>query len=294
MNDTQSVIITLKNGEHVTGQLHTVHLWHPGPDESFERVFGYEIANIEVQAEEAEGVSPRDYPGPPCSNMSSEGDWCGWCPQCSDAAKWAALKVEAEPEGDWPSFDDISAVGLTSGMGPGPMGYWRWEDVYHAEAVLASTERGVFNNLTAITAAMECEQHKPDPEDGSMCPNCDTGFCTDCNRIVYAETNSGWYRHATRAEVGCFLIEAEGAGESEGPYHDTQQSIEKFRAAFADFYKAGQRLVEAWDDGGNFNADEFFPLPEKLRPPMSMDEWLTALDEHYRGFAQQDLKEAQA
>jgi hypothetical protein len=33
------------------------------------------------------------------------------------------------PPGDWPGWDEISAAGLVSGMGPGPKGYWAWKDV---------------------------------------------------------------------------------------------------------------------------------------------------------------------
>lgn len=55
----------------------------------------------------------------------------------------------------------------------------------------------------------------------------------------------------------------------------------RFRRAAEDFYRAGMRLVEAWDDGEGFNADERFPLPKHLQPPLSMDEWLTELLAHY-------------
>jgi hypothetical protein len=58
----------------------------------------------------------------------------------------------------------------------------------------------------------------------------------------------------------------------------------KFRRAFEDFYRAGMRLVESWDDGEGFNADERFPLPGKIAPPMSMDEWFDELAEHYGAF----------
>lgn len=60
------------------------------------------------------------------------------------------------------------------------------------------------------------------------------------------------------------------------------EAIERFRVAFESFYTAGMDLVEAWDDSdAAFNADLEWPLPEKIRPPMSLDEWLMELREHY-------------
>lgn len=57
----------------------------------------------------------------------------------------------------------------------------------------------------------------------------------------------------------------------------------RFQEAVQEFVHAGERMVELWDDPDQgFYADERFPLPERLRPPMSMDEWLSELAEHYR------------
>lgn len=49
------------------------------------------------------------------------------------------------------------------------------------------------------------------------------------------------------------------------------------------FLAAGMALVEAWNaDARGFNADVLAPLPEKLTPPLSLDEWLMELRSHYR------------
>jgi hypothetical protein len=61
---------------------------------------------------------------------------------------------------------------------------------------------------------------------------------------------------------------------------ETITAEDRFHAAFREFYLAGMKLVEAWDDKG-FNADEAYPLPEAIRPPMSLDEWLMELNVHY-------------
>jgi len=55
----------------------------------------------------------------------------------------------------------------------------------------------------------------------------------------------------------------------------------RFEGAFWTFHAAGMKLVEVWDVPG-FNADEWKPLPDRLRPPLSLDEWLTELLVHYR------------
>jgi hypothetical protein len=59
-----------------------------------------------------------------------------------------------------------------------------------------------------------------------------------------------------------------------------QEAEERFHAAFKEFYAAGLKLAEAFDDV-DFNADERFPLPDRLRPPMSLDEWMYELSAHY-------------
>jgi hypothetical protein len=64
--------------------------------------------------------------------------------------------------------------------------------------------------------------------------------------------------------------------ESEGPYADEQDEIDKFNAALHEFIRAGFALTDAWGD-----ADERKPLPEHLKPPMSLDEWLMELQQHY-------------
>lgn len=60
------------------------------------------------------------------------------------------------------------------------------------------------------------------------------------------------------------------------------EAIERFRVAFDAFYTAGMALVEAWDDpDAVFNADVEWPLPPRIAPPLSLDEWLMELREHY-------------
>lgn len=59
-----------------------------------------------------------------------------------------------------------------------------------------------------------------------------------------------------------------------------------FIAAFDEWYSAGMKMVEAWDNGSNtpgadFNADDFAPLPPQLAPPVSFDDWFGQLYEHY-------------
>ena len=57
---------------------------------------------------------------------------------------------------------------------------------------------------------------------------------------------------------------------------------QEFRKRLREFVSAGQRLVQAWEDpDAGFNADERWPLPEKIKPPMSLDEWLDELLAHY-------------
>jgi hypothetical protein len=56
--------------------------------------------------------------------------------------------------------------------------------------------------------------------------------------------------------------------------------LDKVRA----FVAAGLDLTKVWDDtDAGFFADEVAPLPEALRPPLSLDEWLVELQEHYEG-----------
>lgn len=53
-----------------------------------------------------------------------------------------------------------------------------------------------------------------------------------------------------------------------------------FRNALASFVKAGRNLAAVWEDE-DFNADERWPLPKELAPPMSFDEWIEELAAHY-------------
>lgn len=60
------------------------------------------------------------------------------------------------------------------------------------------------------------------------------------------------------------------------------EAIARFRTAFESFYTAGMDLVAAWDDrDAEFNADELWPLPPSLVFPLSLDEYLMELREHY-------------
>jgi hypothetical protein len=49
-----------------------------------------------------------------------------------------------------------------------------------------------------------------------------------------------------------------------------------FLERLRDFTNAGHLLIEVWAD-----ADEVAPLPARLRPPLSLDEWLMELSAHY-------------
>jgi hypothetical protein len=61
---------------------------------------------------------------------------------------------------------------------------------------------------------------------------------------------------------------------------EQREAEERFDAAFKGFIDAGLRLSDAWD-GVGFNADELLNLPESLRPPMSLDDWMFELLAHY-------------
>ena len=75
-----------------------------------------------------------------------------------------------------------------------------------------------------------------------------------------------------------------GAGNRIAPDDQAEMAAAEaerlFLGAFEEFYRAGLRLADRWD-GPGFNADERFPLPDRLRPPMSLDEWMHELSEHY-------------
>jgi len=58
------------------------------------------------------------------------------------------------------------------------------------------------------------------------------------------------------------------------------EARQEFKDAWREFYRAGQRLMETWDTV-DFHADDEFPLPKNLAPPMSFDEWLMELDGVY-------------
>lgn len=62
----------------------------------------------------------------------------------------------------------------------------------------------------------------------------------------------------------------------------------RFRDALTAWFRAGDALINAWD-GEVFHADETYPLPKHLTPPMSLDEWFAELEEHYQGFAEQEM-----
>lgn len=86
-----------------------------------------------------------------------------------------------------------------------------------------------------------------------------------------------WY---TDPFEGCHEDEDyRGWGEERG-MEDMAEA--RFLRALDDFVRAGRRLVETWDDE-DFHADERFPLPKELAPPMSLDEWLEELSAHYHG-----------
>ncbi len=86
---------------------------------------------------------------------------------------------------------------------------------------------------------------------------------------------AGYYRctcKQTFVTVEDFIAHRDGSHE--------EQAKDRFMKALSDFYSAGMRLVEAWDDV-DFNADDLAPLPARLAPPLSLDEWLIELTEHY-------------
>lgn len=56
----------------------------------------------------------------------------------------------------------------------------------------------------------------------------------------------------------------------------------EFQRRLGQFYSAGMRLVDAWDIGPGINADDVWPLPERLKPPLSLDEWFMELLAHYQ------------
>ncbi len=121
--------------------------------------------------------------------------------------------------------------------------------------------------------------------------------CNDCGQPAAYEDRAGWYYHIDPNAPACFLmgsgphddpsmpqsapLEPRRFTESEGPYADTQESYDTFMKALKEFYLAGMKLADAWDDGADFNADQFKPLPANLAPPMSLDEWLTELVAHF-------------
>jgi hypothetical protein len=53
-----------------------------------------------------------------------------------------------------------------------------------------------------------------------------------------------------------------------------------FEEKLAAFIAAGHELVEAWDDGEGFNADEEYGAASHLFP-LSVDEWLLELYAFY-------------
>jgi len=57
---------------------------------------------------------------------------------------------------------------------------------------------------------------------------------------------------------------------------------ERFKQALRAWIAAGHRLVETWSTV-DFDADERYPLPDAIKPPISLDDWFWALDAHYNG-----------
>ncbi len=154
----------------------------------------------------------------------------------------------------------------------------------------------LFGDLVAFARRLS-RVHAPAPEEWEI----DGDPCNDCGQpAAYNEAN-GWYYHIDPAAPACFLMgsgrdentgslqrllpgrdETRRITESEGPYADTQEAHDRFLAALKEFYSAGMKLVAAWDDPDvEFHADEIWPLPERLTPPLSLDEWLTELLAHY-------------
>jgi hypothetical protein len=74
------------------------------------------------------------------------------------------------------------------------------------------------------------------------------------------------------------------------PGFDTE--CDEFLARLRDFVRAGNRLAEVWD-GDEFHADEWAPLPDRLRPPASLDEWLADLAGHYEDAVAHDRHDAE-
>lgn len=149
-----------------------------------------------------------------------------------------------------------------------------------------------FGDLVAFAKRLS-RVHAPAPEEWEI----DGDPCNDCGQPAAYSEDNGWYYHIDPAAPACFLMGSEGGRslqqylpgrdesrritESEGPYADTQASHDAFMIALREFYAAGMKLANAWDDGVDFNADALFPLPENLKPPMSLDEWLTELVAHF-------------
>ena len=147
--------------------------------------------------------------------------------------------------------------------------------------------------------------HKIVESDNNWCRTCDTGNCTDCAEPVFWAGIDGWYHHVDRHARACFLIQEEGLPDADdiseagwasnspgfsghGPdgevtWADLDRFVaakESFLRALDAFLKAGKALSDAWDADG-FNADEWAGLPSEIAPPMSLDEWMDALSEHY-------------
>lgn len=98
----------------------------------------------------------------------------------------------------------------------------------------------------------------------SACWNCGTDLSD-----VPVDDNCPKCGADTQSVIDRDPLGARSISESEGPYHETEQALKKFIAA-------GFELVEVWG-----NLDETHPLPERLRFPLSLDEWLSELQAHY-------------
>jgi hypothetical protein len=143
-----------------------------------------------------------------------------------------------------------------------------------AESLARSTDVITGSEAPAVKRHDDCilaGTHKIVPDDNNWCRTCDTGKCPDCGEPTTWVDDDGWYRHIDPKAAPCFLI------QTASPYAEAREA---FQTAVTAFIDAGNRMVDAWDRDG-FHADQSYPLPERLAPPMSFDEWFAELSEHY-------------